>query len=215
MQTELAKAQFTELMSNCRVLLCTDLEATCNDDNSFPREEMETIEVGIYFLSRGQQPGPMDSTIPMEHQRFIKPSIHKVLTPFCTRLTTITQEQIDNEGVSYAEALVETADIQNQLTTRLNNQWLWCSWGAYDKNQLIQDGRLHGMSPLLAPERHFNMKVWFSAMGYGGETKKGMGLGKAVNRLGLNWEGTAHRALDDARNLGNIVKHITADLFNS
>lgn len=214
MNVELAKAQFEELMRNCKVLLCTDLEATCNDDNSFPREEMETIEVGIYFLHRGPG-GQMVDNPPLEFQRFIKPSIHKVLTPFCTRLTTITQEQIDSEGFSYAEALVETADIQNQLTTRLSNQWLWCSWGAYDKNQLIQDGNFHGLPPLLAPERHFNMKVWFSAMGYGGETKKGMGLGKAVNRLGLNWEGTAHRALDDARNLGNIVKHVTADLFNS
>lgn len=213
MNIDLAKAQFKELMGNCKVLLCTDLEATCNDDNSFPREERETIEVGIYALNASG--GCMRDVPSYEYQRFIKPSIHKVLTPFCTSLTTITQGQIDSEGVSYAEALVETLDIQTQLTTRLDSGWLWCSWGAYDKNQLIQDGNLHGLSPLLAPERHFNMKVWFSSMGYGGETKKGMGLGKAVNRLGLNWDGTAHRALDDARNLGNIVKHITADLFNS
>lgn len=53
--------------------LIVDLEATCSDDGSVPREEMEIIEIGAVMLNRSTW--EVDS----EYQKFIKPVRHPIL----------------------------------------------------------------------------------------------------------------------------------------
>lgn len=188
--------EFRNILDRSRYLLVVDLEATCNNDGSFPRDQMETIEFGGVVLDRDQNWAERWSL-----QFFIKPVLHTVLTPFCTKLTTITQSQVDDNGISYVQAL----DYMNGVTSIMeaDGGCSWCSWGAYDRNQLVQDGKLHGLSPLLSPKNHFNMKEWYSLLR--GEPK-GYGLSKAVAKEELRFQGTAHRALDDARNVVEIFK---------
>jgi inhibitor of KinA sporulation pathway (predicted exonuclease) len=66
-----------------------------------------------------------------------------------------------------------------------------------------QDGVLHGLSPLLEPRNHFNLKVWFSNLN---DKKKGFGLNKAVEYKDLKFIGQHHRALSDAENVAQILK---------
>ncbi|MEL6327929.1 MAG: 3'-5' exonuclease [Cyanobacteria bacterium J06626_23] len=64
--------------------LVVDLEATCADDKSIPRKQMEIIEIGAVMLhARSLQ-------IESEFQSFIRPVVHPQLTPFCTALTRRT-----------------------------------------------------------------------------------------------------------------------------
>lgn len=194
MTLEQRKAQFNKLLK--RYLVVVDLEATCTNKNEFPSTEMETIEFGAVVLDRDKG---WEAT--MLTQVLIKPILHPKLTEFCTELTTITQEELDSSGASYQEALT----LIEEFTEVLGDDWSWCSWGAYDRKQLVQDGMLHSLNPLLPPEKHFNMKAWFSSLTGRG---KQMGLAKAVNLQGLEFQGTPHRALSDALNVAEVFKTV-------
>ena len=75
-------------MSSPTYYIVLDLEATCCDDDSIPREETEIIEIGAVLVDAATlTPG-------LEFQTFVKPLRHRVLTPFCTKLTTITQADV-------------------------------------------------------------------------------------------------------------------------
>jgi len=187
------KAQFNSLLK--RHLLVVDLEATCTNTDAFPREEMEVIEFGGVLLDRDNNWEPVERV-----EFFIKPTLHPTLSDFCRGLTHITQEQVD-EGRSYVWALT----LLDAFTKRLGKDWSWCSWGAFDRNILVQNGVIHGLAPLLSPNKHFNMKVWYSSLL---ETKKGFGLDKAINKEGLEFIGQHHRALSDAENVAQIFRRV-------
>ncbi|MCY4501696.1 MAG: exonuclease domain-containing protein, partial [Alphaproteobacteria bacterium] len=76
-------------MNEIRSLLVVDLEATCSDDDSVPKHEMEIIEIGAVLVEpAGLQPVG-------EFQSFVRPGLHPRLTGFCTGLTTIRQSDVD------------------------------------------------------------------------------------------------------------------------
>ncbi|MEO0687592.1 MAG: 3'-5' exonuclease, partial [Cyanobacteria bacterium J06649_11] len=70
--------------------LIVDLEATCSDDGTSPSQEMEIIEIGAVMLNRSTW------EIDSEYQQFVKPVRNPILTKFCTELTTITQNDVNN-----------------------------------------------------------------------------------------------------------------------
>lgn len=188
------KKQFNNLLSK-RYLFCVDLEATCCDKGTVPREEMEIIEFGGVLLDKEKNWEEVDRL-----EFFIKPEVHPVLTEFCKELTKITQEQVDG-GIPYEQASYITGRYQLE---RANNM-AWCSWGAFDKNIMVQNGGMHDLPSLLNPGKHFNLKVWYSSLNM---TKKGFGLDKAVTREGLEFLGQHHRALSDAENVAQIFRRM-------
>lgn len=172
--------------------LIIDFEATCCSDHSFPRNEMEIIEIGAVMIS--------DSTLEIisEFQTFIRPVRNPQLSNFCTELTSISQADVE-DAPTFKEAIQEFKKWVSPF-----NAFDFCSWGNYDRNQLTKDCQFHQIpSPINAPHR--NLKEEFSDfLG----AKKGYGMSKALSRLGIKLEGTHHRGIDDARNIAMIFKHI-------
>jgi len=165
-----------------------DVEATCCDDETFPRHEMEIIEIGAVAVE--SRTGEIRS----EFQSFIQPVRNPRLTEFCKELTTISQDQVD--------AAEEYPAVTNKFL-----QWLaqvgdydFCSWGFYDRRQFEQDSQFHSV-PYPFAGSHRNLKIEFcEAVG----SKKKLGVGGALRRLGFEFEGTPHRGIDDARNIAKI-----------
>lgn len=164
-----------------------DLEATCDENHALPREETEIIEIGAVLVDAAlREVGTF--------QTFVQPVRHRILTPFCTRLTTITQAQVEAaprfpDAIRALRAFVAGTDA------------LFCSWGGYDRNQFERDARFHGVSLPFGP-RHLNLKKAFSRrLG----TTMPFGLGGALRRAGLTFEGTQHRGIDDARNIARLL----------
>jgi len=153
---------------------------------------MEIIEIGAVALD-GNGPSILD-----EFQCFIQPVRNSALTDFCTKLTTISQDMV---------ASAETFPlVMSRFTDWIQtfDEPIFCSWGNYDKNQLKQDCRFHGVEYPFS-DAHINIKQKFSDnMGH----KKGLGLGRALKTLNLKFCGTAHRGIDDARNMASISKYI-------
>lgn len=154
------------------------------------------IEIGAVLLD-----GKTLETV-SEFGTFIKPVRHPVLTPFCTKLTTISQADVDGAPL-FPEALAQLKAWLEPFP-----EYLFASWGAYDRGQFLQDCAFHGL-PYPFSEAHLNLKKAFAeAKGL----KKRPGMGQALGMLGLELEGTHHRGIDDARNMARIVARFAGDI---
>jgi len=172
-----------------RPYLVIDLEATCDDGPRVPRHEMEIIEIGAVLVD------PTTLTPLGEWQTFIRPVRHPILTPFCRKLTSITQAQVEAAPL-FPEAIRALAHWLMPHPTPV-----FASWGAYDKNQLDQDAHHHGIRLPLAGD-HVNLKQAFSDRL--GVTKR-YGMAGALAKRGIPLEGTHHRGIDDARNISKLL----------
>lgn len=174
--------------------ILVDLEATCADDGSLARSEMEIIEIGAVAVSA-------DGVVPFSV--FVRPTRHPRLTPFCTALTSITQEDVD-AAEDFRGASRRFADFVS--TYAEPNDW-WGSWGDYDRNQLGHDVRRHGV-PTPVPLPHRNLKQEFTERQ---GLRKRPGLDDAIHLAGLDFLGSHHRGVDDARNIAQLLPWILGD----
>jgi inhibitor of KinA sporulation pathway (predicted exonuclease) len=74
----------------------------------------------------------------------------------------------------------------------------------YDARQLERDAGFAACPSLLSGLQHFNVRKWHKGL-YDDQPKS---LKQTVESLGLEWLGTHHRGIDDARNVTSIVKEI-------
>lgn len=172
-----------------------DFEATCCDKGTVPREEMEIIEIGAVAL-RDQGPEVLGKFCAI-----IRPVRNPELTQFCTDLTSITQEMVDG-GKSFAEALDSLKGWLSDL-----DRPVFCSWGDYDKHQLERDCMYHGVDYPFTDE-HINIKKMFAK---NNRLRKPCGLGQALRKVDMQFEGQSHRGIDDATNMARITEYIFGD----
>lgn len=175
-------------VSEAKYYLVVDLEATCDDRGAVPREESEIIEIGAVLVEA-------KSLRPVaELMTFIRPVLHPQLTAFCTQLTTITQAEVDF-APGFADAAARLAAFGRGA--------LFCSWGNYDRNQLAADAARHQLPSPLGPA-HWNIKQGFAdALGL----RRGIGTQEALRKMRLTPWGTAHRGIDDARNIARLLPY--------
>ena len=179
-------------MAEPEFFLVVDFEATCSQDSAVPRDEMEIIEVGAVLQSM------RTFEIEAEYQTFVRPQRHPTLTDFCCELTTITQLDVD-QAPTFPEMVLEVEDWLEGSGT-----FIFCSWGAYDRRQVERDA-MHHMVTSPFGEQHLNVKARFAeCIG----ARKPMGLGAALKRIGLDFEGTPHRGIDDARNIARVIRQV-------
>ncbi len=172
--------------------LIVDLEATCCDKQSIARREMETIEIGAVIVEA------RNLTKVDEFSVFIKPVRNPLLTNFCTELTSITQNDVE-----IAQCFSKAIKVFKKWLYKYEN-FIFCSWGDYDKYQILQDCEYHKISYPIGSE-HINIKKLFStAQGL----KKKLGMAGALKAAGLALNGTHHRGLDDAKNMARLMPYI-------
>lgn len=167
--------------------LVVDLEATCDSDPAtIPRDESEIIEIGAVLVD-GTTLAPVG-----EFQTFVRPTKHPKLTRFCTELTTITQADVD--------AAPTLPEVAKRVATFAAGT-IFCSWGAYDKNQVRRECQRLGIDPVLPLRGHLNLKEELARVA--GDRRRGNR--DALAWLGLTATGTYHRGIDDARNIARIL----------
>ncbi|MEJ8862281.1 3'-5' exonuclease [Pseudomonas jessenii] len=188
------------LLAPYRYLYCVDLEATCDEveksESTRPLavapDQMETIEIGLVVID-------LESLeIVDEFQRFVRPQINPTLTDFCTKLTSIQQTDVDD-----ARTYQEVGEELRMFAVRYPNA-AWASWGDYDARQLERDAGFAACPSLLEGLPHFNARKWHAGL-YDNRPK---GLKQTVESLGLVWQGTYHRGVDDARNVAAVIKEM-------
>ena len=172
-----------------------DLEATCVNPRSDSFQN-EIIEIGACLAAS-------DGTILDEFQTFVRPVVNPVLTDFCVGLTHITQDQVDN-APDYLSAL----SLFDAWISHCQNLYgpikSWCSWGDYDRKQFQRNSRLLNVRDgdiLSIP--HVNLKNLYGKTV--GLQKKMLGLGKALVREEMVFQGSPHRGIDDAKNAARLL----------
>lgn len=178
-------------------LLVIDLEATCWDGpdsqeqigTSVYQKTQEIIECGIACISMRDK-DKYEPKIIETRSIFVKPTIHPILSDYCTKLTGITQEQIDYAG-SFQIFCEEITKYQS---------WFWASWGSWDRN--IMDSNCKKFTiPNPLNRKHLDIKLLYSII-TGFEVS---GLNDALIGLNMEFVGIQHSGKDDAMNTARIL----------
>jgi inhibitor of KinA sporulation pathway (predicted exonuclease) len=171
-----------------------DLEATCYGNAAdADGHEKEVIEVGWALLE------PRTGEIVRTEQFYVKPTTSFV-SDFCTELTGIRPAQVAH-APSFAEVMREVGALHPELGVRL-----WGSYGDYDRAQMVRQCDAEGIAYPFPGQTHLNIKEVVGAyLGFG---KKSPGLARALERMGLKFEGRNHCGVDDARNTARMLAHM-------
>ena len=168
-------------------IIVVDLEATCWEGDPPPGQEQEIIEIGVCVLdiATGERSG--------KRSLLVRPE-RSAISPFCTRLTTLTQEQVE-QGVSFAEA-IEILRREYRPAERT-----WASYGDYDRIALQRQCEQRGVIYPFG-RTHLNVK---NLLAISFNLPREVGLDRATAMCGLNLEGTHHRGDDDAWNIAALL----------
>ncbi|PKP61358.1 MAG: 3'-5' exonuclease [Candidatus Altiarchaeales archaeon HGW-Altiarchaeales-1] len=159
-----------------------DLEATCDD--KVKNMVHEIIEIGAVKINENGE-------IIDAFDEFVKPIINPTLSEFCKNLTQINQSQTDK-----AENFLTVIE---KFKRWLNDDYFLCSWGHYDRKQLINDCSLHNLDSKWT-ERHISIKHEYAKI----NKCKPCGMSKALEKEHITLTGTHHRGIDDAKNIAKI-----------
>ncbi len=170
-------------------ILVVDIESTCWEKGKEDGNISETIEIGSCLLSL------VDQTITQKHSTLIKPTISEV-SDFCTKLTTITRDNLDLMGKTFEEACSYLSKIQSAERSP------WASWGEYDKIMIKRQCDRMGVKYPFT-ELHINVKLLFSVKH---RLNKLVGMRRALGMCKLELEGTHHRGADDANNIARLLR---------
>lgn len=170
-------------MAKYNRMLFVDVELTCWEGEPPVGEISELIAIGIVALKTD------DLRIRREKLFLVRPQI-SAISPFCSTLTGITPKE--------AETAPPLPDVVRTIRKTFG-QSDWCAWGRDD--ELIREGceRAGSELPFLGCFHDLAAQV----RGLLGLTYR-LGLDEALERFDLDWEGTPHHALADARNLARL-----------
>jgi len=171
-------------------ILVVDVEATCWEGTPPPGQENEIIEIGLCLLevASGQRSDKQSILVRPERSQ---------VSPYCTQLTTLTQEQVDR-GVTFKAACLM---LQQQCASKNR---VWASYGDYDRRQFQKQCEAFNVNYPFGPT-HINVKNLFAiAHGLADE----VGMAKALELMKLPLEGVHHHAGDDAWNIAGILAEL-------
>jgi inhibitor of KinA sporulation pathway (predicted exonuclease) len=172
-------------------VLVIDVEACCWMSPIPVGMSKEIIEIGIAQVDYFSKETIGSRSI------IIKPQFSEI-SPFCTKLTTITQELVDKEGISFKKACKILVDEYQ------SDRRMWFSWGDYDR--IILESECYEKK-IKYPfgKTHFNLKEWYA---FKRGEKTSTSVSNALKQLGLEFDGVMHRGVDDARMTAEILKRL-------
>lgn len=180
-------------------LLVVDLEATCWENRQTPVGEpqsvttMEIIEFGCALATRDGELLDIKSFL-------VRPTKAPKLSRFCTELTSISQYMVD-EAPQFPEVVRQLDESLGQPA----KDFIWCSWGNYDRFHILAESQKHGCAPMFMEWPHLNLKrIWRRTTGQ----KRKNGLAHALAYHQLTFSGHHHRGVDDARNMVRLLPYM-------
>ena len=168
-------------------LLVIDLEATCWEGKPPDGARSEIIEIGLCPLE-------LHTGRRLEKRSILVKPTASTVSPFCTKLTTLTQADAD-AGTPFTMAC---EILRKEYHSR---DRVWASFGDYDRTMFQEQCKATGVPYPFGP-RHVNVKTLFAlSRGLPNE----VGMAQALELMGLPLEGTHHRGHDDAWNIAGIL----------
>lgn len=176
-----------------------DFEATCDDrPGSWDPALQELIELPVALVSVGA--GRVVDTF----RSLVRPIHQPELTPFCTRLTSIRQDQLAGQP-TVLELMPRFEAWLSQHRLHPENCCV-VTCGDWDLRSMWprQVGLTPGLTTPPLFRRWANLKTLF-ALHHGGRPMGMMGM---LRRAGLEHRGHHHLGIDDVHNLARIVLYL-------
>lgn len=171
-------------------IVVIDIEATCWRRKPPRGQKNEIIEIGICMLD-------IQTGERLERESILVKPIRSKVSRFCTKLTTLTQKQVE-QGIAFEEACrILTSKHKSAERT-------WASYGEYDRTMFEEQCADFGVSYPFS-SRHINVKNIFAVF-HGLE--KEVGMANALESRGMTLEGTHHRGGDDAWNTAKLLAEL-------
>lgn len=200
-KTEVPPKDIQSSLKVNREYIVFDLECTCWPDNT--GKIQETTEIGAVRIKNNRKIG--------EYHSYVRPVVNPQLSKFCTELTKVTQEQVDNAPL-FADAYEDFRKwclfgAQTDIApTKELDYWL-LSWGHFDRHKLAEQAESCGKSDTDIEwlRRHTSLKHECARI----FKMPQPGFGRILGKLGLRFEGDRHTALDDAKNISAAFLKMT------
>ena len=167
-----------------------DLEATCWQGNAMDRNQ-EIIELGAYRVNGyGEW---------IDHfQTFVRPVMHPRLSTYCMDLTGISQEQV-SKSKPFDQAFLRFEEWLHDI----DGTSVLCTWGARDMEIIREECERHDQDASALPMA-INLKAQYARIH---NLPREVGLMKALEFIEMEFEGSHHRAIDDAFNTTKLFLH--------
>lgn len=170
-----------------KMFLVIDLESTCEPDAATDYH-YQTIEIGAVWASpTGEILDRFETLVQAESP----------VSSFCTQLTGITQADVDG-GLPFPEAIQALAAFAAKHPATE-----WASYGVADLKAITRDCAHHGIESPLGNWIHRNLKKSFAKA----RKIKQVGMKTALEIVGIELDGTHHRALPDAFNIAKLLPY--------
>merc|ERR550519_3145389 len=202
-----------------KYLLVIDFESTCWKERAgAPPPEIIEFPVVLLSLTNGK--------IVSEFHEYVMPVEHPKLSSFCTELTGIRQQQVDdglpittclvlfNQWLSGVREKEKFAMLSSSSAAAVNNlssavSLATCvTWSDWDLNLCLENEcrRKHIRKPA-------SLSTWIDIRAVYREfyKRKPQGLNGALRELGLSFEGREHSGIEDARNTARLVWRMVQD----
>jgi len=174
-------------------ILVIDLEATCWREKPPRGQQSEIIEIGLCVLDVRSGERAIPKAILVKPQK-------STLSDYCMQLTTLTPEMLA-DGLSFSEAcLLLQETYHSQART-------WASYGDYDRLQFMKQCQDWGV-PYPFGRSHINVKNLFALQR---DLAQEVDLQRGMDLIGLPFEGTLHRGVDDAWNIAAMLSRMLLD----
>lgn len=177
-----------------------DFEATC--DNPPPANFVpEIIEFPAVLIDVGEK------KIVNEFHRYCRPVLNPTLTPFCTGLTNITQDEVDNAS-TFPEVMKEFEEWLSKYKLGTEYSFVIVTDGPWDLGRFLYHQTL--LSDVTFPsfaKAWINLRKTFANF----YQRKRCGIKEMLEFIGLKFEGTLHSGIDDSRNIARIAIHLLRD----
>jgi inhibitor of KinA sporulation pathway (predicted exonuclease) len=121
--------------------------------------------------------------------------IDEPLNPFIVKLTGITDQMLQERGVTLPEAYAQLAQAVRELDTDRNP----ITWGGGDSEELREQLGI-AQEDYVFGRRWRDTKTLYQAWAYANGLRAASGLSKSMHRLGLQFVGKKHYAPNDAEN---------------
>jgi inhibitor of KinA sporulation pathway (predicted exonuclease) len=173
------------------VIVVIDVEATAWQGKPPCGMTNEIIEIGIATIDVPERRVTSTQSV------LVKPMFSEI-SDFCTKITTITKEMVDLDGIAFSEALeLLKRDYHTESRT-------WASWGSYDRMIFARQCRTRKVQYPFG-KSHINIKNLFALTH---KLQKEVEMPEAMQMLCLDFEGVHHRGIDDAKNAATILTRI-------
>jgi inhibitor of KinA sporulation pathway (predicted exonuclease) len=155
-------------------------------------DQGDIIEVGVVCGS------PSDPTSLWEKRSWlVLPKGERPISEVITRLTGITQEMIDQQGVDHYTLRSELVDFIHGQGAFVNP----VQWGLGDAQELLEElDDTTGSHPPIFGRRVIDVKHFYLFIEAANGRSLSGGLRSSMGKYGLEFQGTPHRAVPDAFN---------------